>query len=296
MKKITLSFQLCILFFAQLISAQVSNYPYIQNFDSFVDCIDTCGEPCALKESWTNVYTDQDEWITNKAATPTADTGPTVDHTLGTQLGTYLYVETSDPCHLVSTTSHLLSPVFDLTSPSLTLSEMSFWYHMMGVDMGDLTVDISTDGGANWVNLVPPFTDNVDIWQEKVVDISAYTNEASVQFRFDYTTSVTGYHADVAIDDFSIGDITLGLDSLNSDLNSVTLYPNPAKKEIYLSNPKSLNLYSIEIYDFNGRLVTVQDLKGMGVQKRVDISKLATSVYLVVIEGEEGRITHKLIK
>ncbi|MCF6307906.1 MAG: PKD domain-containing protein, partial [Flavobacteriaceae bacterium] len=80
------------------------------------------------------------------------------------------------------------------------------------------------------------------------------------------------------------------------DLVSIILYPNPAKDYIRLSNPSSLPLNKISIYDLNGRLLITSNLDNMGIEKQLDISKLATASYLIIIESNNDKIVKMLIK
>ncbi|CAH1233158.1 MALRD1 [Branchiostoma lanceolatum] len=83
---------------------------------------------------------DSAEWTWYQGQTGTSDTGPGLNHTIGTALGHYVYLEASniDP----GVTARLLSP----TLPAIPLSSshtsycLSFWYHMYGLHIGTLTV------------------------------------------------------------------------------------------------------------------------------------------------------------
>jgi len=89
---------------------------------------------------------------------------------------------------------------------------------------------------------------------------------------------------------------TLGLDDNKLGLDSVTMYPNPVENEVYLSNPKSLNLQEAKLYDLRGRLIQTLDLKGMGTSHSFNVSKLASSTYIMIIKSDEGQITKRLLK
>lgn len=89
---------------------------------------------------------------------------------------------------------------------------------------------------------------------------------------------------------------TLGLDENQLGLASVTMYPNPVKNEVYLSNPKSLNLQEAKLYDMRGRLIQVLDLKGMGTSHSFNVTKLASATYIMIIKSDEGQITKRLLK
>jgi len=85
----------------------------------------------------------------------------------------------------------------------------------------------------------------------------------------------------------NVGDLNIG---------SVVLYPNPASDYVMLSNPQSLVLDEVSIYDLTGRLVNKVDLEDMGTEIKIDVSKLASATYMVLIKGENGQVTKSLIK
>ncbi|XP_052272348.1 MAM and LDL-receptor class A domain-containing protein 1-like isoform X2 [Dreissena polymorpha] len=88
-------------------------------------------------------------WSLRMGPTPTATTGPNADHTLGTALGHYSYIETSVGTQ--GDQSQLISPQLTATNDSACLT---FWYHMHGLDIGSLkleTVEYSTDAVGNCI-------------------------------------------------------------------------------------------------------------------------------------------------
>ena len=74
------------------------------------------------------------------------------------------------------------------------------------------------------------------------------------------------------------------------------MYPNPAKNILNISNPKHVELESLEIYDLRGRLVKTENLRGMGTVKPIDIHQLAAASYYVKIKGKYGETTKRLLK
>ncbi|MCB0457493.1 MAG: T9SS type A sorting domain-containing protein, partial [Flavobacteriaceae bacterium] len=88
----------------------------------------------------------------------------------------------------------------------------------------------------------------------------------------------------------------LGINDNNVDISTVVIYPNPAKAVVNISNPQSVDLQSASIYDLTGKLVRMYDLRGMGTEKTLNISMLASATYLVYIQAENGAITKQLIK
>ncbi|HBY66403.1 MAG TPA: hypothetical protein DEG69_00690, partial [Flavobacteriaceae bacterium] len=79
-------------------------------------------------------------------------------------------------------------------------------------------------------------------------------------------------------------------------LGTVQLYPNPANNQVTIGNPLQNNLKEAVIYDLTGRVIQTINLNGMGAQKTIDVTNLASATYLVRISSENGTITKQLIK
>ncbi len=82
----------------------------------------------------------------------------------------------------------------------------------------------------------------------------------------------------------------------NGSLVGVTLYPNPMDSQVTLANPNNIQLEKVSIYDLRGRLIQKVDLDGITSETVIDISKLSSATYMVIITGEEGEITKLMIK
>jgi uncharacterized delta-60 repeat protein len=88
---------------------------------------------------------------------------------------------------------------------------------------------------------------------------------------------------------------TLGV-SVGPDYSTLTMYPNPASSQVTIGNPNSLMIDTVSIYDINGRLVRAVRANATN-DVSVDVSDLSSSVYMVIITGEDGASTVKrLIK
>jgi hypothetical protein len=85
---------------------------------------------------------------------------------------------------------------------------------------------------------------------------------------------------------------TASVNDINGVLNTVTIFPNPAKNSIQLKNYSELNISSIKITNVLGKEVfTSRFLKS-----EIDISSLNSGIYMLTILSEEKSKTMKFIK
>ncbi len=182
--------------------AQITTFPYFQDFETFATCGGSCTSTCALQDGWINAVTATRDFAVDVNGTSSSQTGPTIDFSPGNSGGKYLYTEASSPCYPTSNW-HLLAPTIDLTGTNDV--QFTFWYHMYGQSMGMAHIDVSEDGGATWnLDVVPAWTDNQDLWQEKIVSLSAFTGIVTVRIRYENPSS---FYGDFAIDAVHIFDL-----------------------------------------------------------------------------------------
>ncbi|WP_146744049.1 T9SS type A sorting domain-containing protein, partial [Aequorivita antarctica] len=111
------------------------------------------------------------------------------------------------------------------------------------------------------------------------------------------TLTATDEYGNVGTCEFELTvDTVLGAGNNSQSLGSIAMYPNPAKSEVTIGNPQSLELESANIYDLTGRLVQSFNLKGMATTKTLNVDNLAAATYVVIIKGKEGQITKRLLK
>lgn len=200
--------------------------------------------------------------------------------------------------------AHLTSPTFSLVGygeANLTFNAKVGWSYMIDQGAGDLFVQVSTDGGANWADFWveedgawtddgdgDPDTDLYDT-QEVIVDMAPYLGEATVQVRFRYV----GTDADaVSIDDVSV----LGTLGTKETLAAkFSTYPNPASSVVNVSNTYNILLTNVNINDINGR--TVKTLKVNNLSEiQMDIFDLSAGVYFMNIDTDAGVVVKKFVK
>ncbi|NLF73507.1 MAG: hypothetical protein GX575_31100, partial [Candidatus Anammoximicrobium sp.] len=172
----------------------------VETFETFGQGPTGYGASQTLVNGWSNDTTDRLDWASDLGGTPSGGTGPSVDHTLGTAGGTYLYAEASGTgVGFPGMTARLISPAVDLSSTEG--AGVEFWYHMRGSQLGTLSVQASSDDGATWsADLFSVSGAQGNAWQRAVIDLSAYDGGSQCRLRFVDVTG-DGYEGDVALDD-----------------------------------------------------------------------------------------------
>lgn len=186
-----------------VIAGTLAALPFIEDFEAATLCgtANDCElTVCNIGNGWINeVNNDQDDidFRVNEGPTPSTGTGPDIDHTLGSAAGNYIYLEAS-VCF--NKKSNLLTPCIDLTSAAGP--QMTFWYHMFGANMGELHIDVFTQGG--WVNDVIPAIvgDQGNSWQQAVVNLLPWAGDV-INVRFRAETG-NDFQSDIALDDINI--------------------------------------------------------------------------------------------
>ena len=77
---------------------------------------------------------------------------------------------------------------------------------------------------------------------------------------------------------------------------AIAMYPNPADNLVTIANSSNVLLDTAMIYDVNGKLVSQIDLQDMQQEKVIDVSALASGVYMVQITGEQSTVVKRLVK
>jgi Secretion system C-terminal sorting domain/Matrixin len=91
-------------------------------------------------------------------------------------------------------------------------------------------------------------------------------------------------------------EVVLGVNENKFDLSSLSLFPNPANTYVLISNPEEIDFKSVNIYDISGRLVHNAEVSKENGDLRIDISRLASASYFVMITTETGQVTMQLVK
>ena len=184
---------------------------------------------CAFENSnWCGWSYDEGDysWSRGRDPTPSAYTGPDVDHTTGS--GYYAFIESSD-----TTYQHNMGP-FTLESPDLSGGsggvQIDFYYSMYGSTMGTLQLDIFD--GAEWITQWSLSGNPGGGWNLATVEVTM----AVVRVRFVGTTG-DGWYSDMALDDVAITSAPI------APTAAPTLSPPPTTSARPTSNPTEFRLF-----------------------------------------------------
>jgi subtilisin family serine protease len=280
-----------------LVSGTTAPLPLTQNVDSWTRCstASDCGTTiCGLGGGWVNTPNgtgDDFDWRVNAGITPSTNTGPDLDHTLGTAQGRYLYLEATG---CTAQTAVLTSPCLNLATQPLA-QDFTFWYHAFGVNMGELHVDILPDSGAAVVDAIPAIRGNQgNQWRQARVSLAPFKRRTvTVRLR-----GITGadFASDLALDDFNVGDaIVQGVRAEAEALRQrLALAPNPTTGAVTLSRTDLADgPLALTVLDVRGRTVAQGTLTGLSTT--LDLGGVASGTYSVRIVSARTAVAQRLI-
>ncbi|RDD40324.1 MAM and LDL-receptor class A domain-containing protein 2 [Trichoplax sp. H2] len=133
-------------------------------------------------------------WERHTGATHTGRTGPSVDHTLGTSQGYYVYTDASNG--RFTDTALLTSPIIGGTGSQCIIS---FWYHMYGTSVGTLSL-VAKQGTTTTSTLWSRFGNQGNSWRQVTIKVGQRRN---FQLQFTGRRGLL-YNGDMAIDDVTL--------------------------------------------------------------------------------------------
>ena len=129
------------------------------------------------------------DWTNQSGATGSIGTGPS-----GAFDGSYyMYTEASGSG--INSEAIMYVPCIDPTQWSQL--SLVFAHHMYGTAMGTLSIDVSVDSGATWIEQWTLSGNQANQWNESFVDLSSFSTPISVRVQAETGTS---YTSDIAID------------------------------------------------------------------------------------------------
>lgn len=173
--------------------------PFTENFDtSFPLC-------------WSQEATNDDfDWDLEAGGTPSANTGPSDDVTIG---GNYMYTEASNPRD-DGDFAIMYSESIDISG--LNNPKLNFYSHMYGSAIGELQIDMFD--GNSYIPIFNKIGDQGDQWVEENIFLS--TTSSYIHFRITGILSINAngdtWPGDIAIDELSV------MDGIGDDLETIS--------------------------------------------------------------------------
>ncbi len=272
-------------------SGTVVEMPWSENFENFLRCgtnNDCEGTRCNVNNGWhndTNLVFDDIDWRTDDQGTRSNGTGPEFDHDPGTASGNFMFTEASESCN--DKAAHLITPCLNLIQ-SVT-PRFTYWYHMYGVEMGELHLDVFSDG--TWIeDIVPPHVGDMgDVWLKDSIDLSAFSGEL-VNIRFRGVTG-WGYRSDMAIDDINLFDTFEDTSATVNEINELDArfipMPNPSNGNIRIFGKGMNGVFNYTVANTNGQEVAAGTwtFSGNDDTKILDLSSFEGGIYVLVISN-----------
>ncbi|MBK8498494.1 MAG: S8 family serine peptidase [Flavobacteriales bacterium] len=247
-------------------------YPYILDMEAFTVCDQSaiCIADCPLGLGLANGLEDAMDWRVDSAGTSSANTGPSVDHTLGTAQGHYVYMEPTGPCDAGE--AHLLLPCFIVPAGTVGLT---YRYHMLGAGIGSLHVDLLVDGNWQLDANAPVIGEQGDAWLPGFVDLAPYAGSVvNVRFR---GVRGTSHLSDIALDDINISS-AVGIVE-NGAPDALRIVPG-ASEGLFIVQPPQFGNGTISVRSATGALLSRASTRGAS-QFTLDLTIAAEGIYLV---------------
>ncbi|PQV46975.1 MAM domain-containing protein meprin/A5/mu [Jejuia pallidilutea] len=195
--------------YSQTCGSTINTFPYSEGFESGIGL-------------WTQDSGDDFNWTRDSGGTPSSGTGPST----GNSSTWYMFIETSSP-RTNGDTANLESPCFNLTAASA--ATFSFWYHIYGGNIGGLFVELSTDNGSTYPNLLwsetnQVQTSNAQAYNQISLNLAAYVGQ-TVKIRFRGVRGAS-WNGDIAIDNVSMTAILGPIPEINIRGNGTDISDN----------------------------------------------------------------------
>jgi hypothetical protein len=134
--------------------------------------------------------------------------------------------------------------------------------------------------------------DKADTTNVNTYTITFTTPEGSRDTVYGDTTYTETFTNVDGCDSIIVHLLTVGIVQINTEANTVSVYPNPAQTFINIQSASVVS--DVELYDIAGRLVKKETNLGQ-YQLRLDLNNLSKGVYSVKVTTEKGIISKKVV-
>lgn len=109
------------------------------------------------------------------------------------------------------------------------------------------------------------------------------------------TVSSLGVFDNLVIEATATDTLLLASSTFTNEANGFSIYPNPAKNFVNITNTTGANITSVELVDINGRTVRNLTLSNIS-EAQIVLTDLSTGIYTMKITSDKGIVTKKIIK
>ena len=163
------------------------------------------------------------------------------------------------------------------------------WYNSDRIfESGEISNDCQNCPGSQW-------TGSSNVFAEYSYDLSSFTSETKINFRFVFHSNASGNDEGVVIDDFVIEEAALSVNDFDLLSQSISIYPNPSKDVFTISWDSGSDI-DIELFDLTGKkILSKKNIVGRSNKYELDMSKFSKGFYFAKIKIGEGIVTKKII-
>ncbi|MCO6149357.1 T9SS-dependent choice-of-anchor J family protein [Flavobacterium sp. NRK1] len=162
-------------------------------------------------------------------------------------------------------------------------------------NVNNLTVTIGTEatveGQSTVIATLNDYSEEQYVMQSHTFDVPE-TGVYYIAFNYTAPAHIETNYGVLALDNFSV-DVSAGL---NEELISkLKVSPNPTDGVLNINNSENILIDTIAVTDLNGRTVKSFTLDGVS-NAEINISDLASGVYMMTISSDNGKVIKKVIK
>ena len=222
--------------------------PFTENFD-------TSFPLCWSQES----INDDFDWDLEAGGTPSNNTGPSDDVTIG---GNYMYTEASNGRD-DGDFAIIYSESIDISN--LNNPKLNFYTHMYGSAIGEIQIDLFD--GNSYIPIFNKIGDQGDQWVEENIFLNTTSNYIHFRITGILSSDANGdtWPGDIAFDEFSVIDgIGDDLETINGYANSACDLSNAEIVSIEIVNPGASSQNNFDVsYTVNGGTPIIETVSNM---------------------------------
>lgn len=292
-----------------VVEDDIANYSDLWSTYSSATAGDADSGLITISDEWASDGTQSLKFapVGNQADEANYAFGPLYNFTslLGTQFDLTFDANTDDVSNSSSNMIYQLIAYDEAEDTQTAIAKVQFDYSG-SIYVWDSSADQTSANGYGYVEATgfeanTTYTVNVRFNEDE--SISYLVNDEEVfNFTPSDTSVLTGYYYPAILtDDYDstwyVDNITLALPAAavtNPSLSQFAVYPNPAANVVNVSNAQAL-VNSVALTDINGRTVKTAQFNNVS-DAQVNISDLATGVYIMTINSDKGTTTQKVVK